>query len=371
MNSQGSVRLEIDLGAIEGNYRAIEGRIAGRAQIAAVVKANAYGHGLTEVAGRLVTAGASSLAVSNASEAEELRDSGLASIPIIVMGGSTEDELRLAARIGASPAIYGIDDLRALNREAARVGCSVGAQLKIDTGMSRLGVMPGPALTELMDEWRSCPGVRMEGVFTHFAAADTDPDFTMRQNEIFMESVRLIRSYRHSPAVHAAASSGIALGPAVWHDMVRAGIALYGGSVRDKFPELKPAQRLTARPTRIEWIQPGDTVGYGRTYTAEARTRVMTLPVGYGDGYKRILGNRAQALVRGTRVGVIGRVCMDQMALDVTRVEGVSMEDEVVLMGEQRGERITPDELAAWADTISYEIMLGFAQRAPKRVYIQ
>ena len=157
------------------------------------------------------------------------------------------------------------------------------------------------------------------------------------------------------------------LGQEFWHNMVRPGIALYGAEVNEQLPGIRPAQRLSTYPVRVETIEAGDTVGYGRTFTAQRESVIMTVPIGYGDGYHRALGNRAQALLRGRRVPVVGKVCMDQMMLDVTDVPGASMGEEVVLMGEQGGERITPDELAAWAGTIPWEIMLSFNQRVTRK----
>ena len=176
-----------------------------------------------------------------------------------------------------------------------------------------------------------------------------------------------IREAGFSPVAHAAASTAM-LNPRYQHDMVRAGIGLYGSCMPEMGDALRHAQTLTTRPIRIETVQPGDTVGYGRTFRAERKTVVMTLPIGYGDGYPRILSNRADVLVRGMRAPVIGRVCMDMLMADVTDIPGVALEDEVVLMGAQGGERITPDELAERAETIPYEIMLGFLPRIPREI---
>ena len=219
----------------------------------------------------------------------------------------------------------------------------------------------------MLAHWRRCPDVDMEGIFTHFCVADTDPVFTAIQKRRFDAALNRVRAAGHSPVAHAAASSAM-LDPALQYDMVRPGIALYGCCVPEMAGELTRAQTLVTRPIRIQMIEPGDTVGYGRTFTAPRETLVMTLPIGYGDGYPRILGNRASVLVRGRRAPLIGRVCMDMVMVDVTDIPDVTMDDEVVLLGRQMDDEITPDELAELAETIPYEIMLGFGDRVPVEV---
>jgi alanine racemase len=222
-------------------------------------------------------------------------------------------------------------------------------------------------LSAMLAWWRRCPDVEMEGIFTHFCVSDTDPIFTAQQNERFAEALAAVRQAGFRPIAHAAASTAM-LNPALQYDMVRPGIVLYGSCVPELAKELTWAQTLVTRPIRLQWIAKGDTVGYGRTFTAGRDTLVMTLPIGYGDGYPRILGNRASVLVRGKRAPLIGRVCMDMAMADVTDIPDVDLDDEVVLLGAQGDERITPDELAELANTIPYEIMLGFAVRIPVEV---
>ena len=207
----------------------------------------------------------------------------------------------------------------------------------------------------------------MEGIFTHFCVADTDPEFTEIQNRRFAEALARTREAGFAPIAHAAATSAM-LEPAYQYDMVRAGIGLYGSCMDALSGELRHAQTLTTRPVRIERLAAGDTVGYGRTFTARRDSTIMTLPIGYGDGYPRILSNRASVLVKGRRAPLAGRVCMDMLMADITDIPGVTLDDEVVLMGAQGDERITPDELAALAETIPYEIMLGFSARIPVEV---
>jgi len=358
--------MRISTEAIAANARAIRARIPDRVRMMCVVKADAYGHDSVRTAKKLLAAGADAFAVAIVEEAERLRDGGIDGM-ILVLGGAEEDSLRRAVRAGVSQAVYTPRTLEILQDEAARCGKRALAHLKIDTGMSRVGVRGEDDLEAMLAWWRHCPDVDMEGIFTHFCVADTDPEFTALQNERFSGALAAVRRAGFSPIAHAAASSAM-LDPALQYDMVRPGIVLYGSGVPALADELTWAQTLLTRPVRLQWISAGDTVGYGRTFTAGRDTLVMTLPIGYGDGYPRVLSNRASVLVRGKRAPLIGRVCMDMVMADVTDVPGVDLEDEVVLLGAQGDERITPDELADLAGTIPYEIMLGFAPRVPVEV---
>lgn len=358
--------MRISTEAIAANARAIRARIPDRVRMMCVVKADAYGHDSVRTARKLLAAGADAFAVAIVEEAERLRDGGIDGM-ILVLGGAEEDSLRRAVRAGVSQAVYTPRTLEILQDEAARCGKRALAHLKIDTGMSRVGVRGEDDLEAMLAWWRHCPDVDMEGIFTHFCVADTDPEFTSLQNERFSGALATVRRAGFSPIAHAAASSAM-LDPALQYDMVRPGIVLYGSGVPALADELTWAQTLLTRPVRLQWISAGDTVGYGRTFTAGRDTLVMTLPIGYGDGYPRVLSNRASVLVRGKRAPLIGRVCMDMVMADVTDVPGVDLEDEVVLLGAQGDERITPDELADLAGTIPYEIMLGFASRVPVEV---
>lgn len=329
----------------------------------AVVKADAYGHGLAGAARAFLEGGADRLGVALAEEAAALREAGI-NAPILILGGAGEDSIEEAAALDAAQAVYRPDMLAALQRAAEKRGVPAKAHLKIDTGMGRIGVRGEDALFGMLDAWRACPDVLMEGAFTHFASGDTDPEFTARQDALFRGALKIIRAAGHNPIAHAAATSAFEDGRYT-HQMVRPGLALYGFGAKNS--GLKGAQTLAARPVRIERIGPGETVSYGRTYQAAADARIMTLPIGYGDGYPRILSNRAQALVCGRRVKLVGRVCMDMLMLDVTAVPEASLETEAVLMGRQGDEEITPVELAALAGTIPYEIMLGFLPRLLRR----
>lgn len=358
--------IRISTGALVRNALAIRSRIPDRVRMMCVVKANAYGHDAVKLAGALSAAGVDAFAVAIVEEAEALRRAGIGGM-ILILGGAGGESLRQAVRCGASQAVYTPQMLETLQDEAGKTGLRAKAHLKIDTGMSRVGVRGMDDLKAMLSCWKRCPDVEMEGMFTHLCAADSDPDFTALQKRRFDETIEAVRSAGFAPIVHAAASSAM-LDPALQYDMVRPGIALYGTGVPRLEGELTGAQTLSTRPIRLQWIEAGDTVGYGRTFTAQRDTLVMTLPIGYGDGYPRILGNRAPVLVKGRRARLIGRVCMDMVMADVTDIPDVCLEDEVVLLGRQGDERITADELAELAQTIPYEIMLGFGARVPVRV---
>ena len=352
-------RLEISLAALEHNAREIRAALPKNVKMMAVVKADAYGHGAPEFAQRLQAVGADALAVALVEEGMALREAGV-TLPILVLGGADESSFGDAIRSDISLAVYDVPSLRAL--EAAAGEGSASAHLKIDTGMSRVGVRSEAALEEILSAWKECPHVRMDGIFTHFCDADEDLEYTREQNARFERAIARTRAAGFKPLAHAAATSA-ALKPEFQHDMVRPGIGLYGLLLPELEGRLELAQTLVTRPLRIETLEPGDTVGYGRTFTARRETRVMTLPIGYGDGYPRLLSNRADVLVKGRRAPVAGRVCMDMLMVDITDVPGVTLEDDVVLLGRQGAECISPEELARHAETIPYEIMLGFSAR--------
>ena len=358
--------MRVSTEAIAHNARLFRARIPSNVRMMCVVKADAYGHDAVRTAKKLLGAGADAFAVAIVEEAEALRGAGI-ECPILILGGAGEESLRQAVRCGASQAVYTPRMLDILQDEASRCGKPAKAHLKLDTGMSRIGVREEDDLRAMLAFWRRCPDVQMEGAFTHFCVADTDPEFTMVQKRRFDAGLSLIHGAGFKPIAHAAATSAM-LEPALQYDMVRPGIGLYGTGVPEMEGALRYGQTLVTHPIRIQRIAAGDTVGYGRTFTAKRESYIMTLPIGYGDGYPRILSNRASVLVCGRRAPLVGRVCMDMIMADITDIPGVTLDDEVVLMGRQGNQTITPDELAEYAQTIPYEIMLGFAARVTRVV---
>ncbi|MDO4548139.1 MAG: alanine racemase [Clostridia bacterium] len=360
--------MTISRGRLSDNVKALKKRLRGKARLLAVVKADAYGHGMAVEADIALKNGADALAVALVDEAIALREAKI-SAPILVLGGTTcPSAIDAAVENHITLSLYDARTLEMMNEFAVRRDTVAHAHLKIDTGMRRVGLVGMDELDGMLDSLSECPRVKCEGVFTHFAD-DRDDEYTSYQNDLFKLAVKRVRDRGYRVIAHASASGATVKNSELWHDMVRPGIALYGGSVRDIMPELMPAQRLAAKPVRIERVGAGESVSYGRTFTANEESVIATLPIGYGDGYPRALSNRAQVLVKGQRANVAGRVCMDMLMVDVTGIQGVSMDDEFVLMGWQGADMITPDELAERAGTISYEIMLGFKDRIP-RIYV-
>ena len=335
-----STSITISAGALTHNARLIRSRLPENVRLMAVVKADAYGHGLAYAARAFIDGGAQMLAVAIVEEAVALREAGF-ECPILILGGAGEESIYEAVRINASQAVFTPDMLLTMENAAQKYGVKAKAHLKIDTGMSRIGVKGDEALSEMLNAWKNCPNVEMEGMFTHFCVSETDKEFTDIQNGRFNAAVEEVRAAGFNPITHAAATGAFEC-PEYMHDMVRPGIAMYGFGA--KMDGLVPAQRLVSRPVRIQRIQPGETVSYG-------------------DGYPRLLSGNAQAIVNGKKVSQIGRVCMDMTMFDVTDVPDVTLDSEVVLMGSQGEETITPVELADIVGTIPYEIMLSFKAR--------
>ncbi len=358
-----TTKLCISEKALYGNALLIRQSVPAGVKLMCVVKANAYGHGAVRAALAMQRAGADAFAVAIVEEAVQLRMAGIAQ-PILILGGAQADSLCEAVAAEASQAVYSPDMLLSLEAAAVALGKRAKAHLKIDSGMSRIGVRGEDGLQAMLEAWRRCPHVDMEGIFTHFCVAESDEAFTRSQNQAFRHAVELVREAGYHPIAHAAATSAMLSGD-YQYDMVRAGIALYGTLEPALKDRLSYAQTLSCLPVRIEEIKAGDSVGYGRSFIARRDSRIMTLPIGYGDGYPRILGNRADVLVCGRRAPVVGNVCMDMLMADVTDILEASLASPVVLMGAQGNQRITPDELAALAETIPYEIMLGFSARVP------
>ncbi|HVO18294.1 MAG TPA: alanine racemase [Anaeromyxobacter sp.] len=359
---------EVDLDAIAHNLRLLAARAA-PARVYAVVKANAYGHGAVAVARAALEAGAAALAVVCVDEAEELRRAAVTA-PILVLGHTPASDADRVVALGLQPAVGGLPLVEALSAAAAPRGALVPIHLEVETGFNRHGLAPDD-LVALAERARALPGVRVQALFTHFASADEeDQGFTRGQFDLLrVASARL-------PWVaerHCSASAGVLLAPDLQVEAVRPGISLYGYHPAQGWAprvDLRPALALRSRLVRVSQLAPGATVGYGRTWTAPRPSRIALAMCGYADGYRRGFGNRAQALVRGRRAPVVGRVAMDMCTLDVTEIPGASEGDVATFLGADGAERVDADELAALADTISYEIVAGIAARVP-RLYLR
>lgn len=356
-------RLEIDLEAIRQNVTLFQ-RAAGGAKVLAVVKADAYGHGAVPCAKAALEAGARGLAVALIEEGMELREAGI-DAPILMLGPTDGSGAFAAVENGITQVVFEPDTLLAMQGAAKSLGVTAQAHIKLDTGMNRIGVRTEGELRALLDTAAQCPNVRVTGAMTHFATADMpDSDFGVEQIARYAAFLKIIEEYGLNVTRHAAASAAALRYPQARYDMVRAGIVMYGVDALEQLP-VRSAMRWVTQVSFVKTIQRGETVSYGRRFAAQHPTCIATLPVGYADGYRRAFSNRACALVHGTRVPVVGSVCMDQVMLDVTGLP-VRQGDEVVLLGAQGGEEITACELAGLADTIPYEIMTGISRRVPR-----
>ena len=361
---------EIDLEAIRNNVRVMRGASAQGAAFLAVVKANGYGHGAVPVARAAIEAGASMLAVAIPEEGIELREAGI-TLPILVLGGIEPQAAEAVAAHDLTQVVFDEARIRALSAAGVKLGKTAKVHLKLDTGMCRIGVRTpeeAAALTALID---SLPGIELTGCFTHTATADEDEQAgTLAQIARFEQLTAAIAAVHPQPITrHAANTASIFRYPQAHYDMVRGGIALYGYPPMAGVKGLRPAMRWVAKAVYVKEIAQGDRVSYGGLFEAKAPTRVMTVPVGYADGYRRGLTGKGCVLVRGQRAPILGRVCMDQIMVDVTHIDGAQAGDEVVLLGAQGNDMIDADEMAAWLGTISYEVICSPSARVP-RVYI-
>jgi alanine racemase len=358
-------RAEVDLLALQHNLDTLRAHLGrGGAKIYAVVKADAYGHGAVPVAAALERAGAEGFCVSLVEEGIELRRATRA--PVLVLGGYYGSAHRDVVEHGLVPVVFELADVEKLSRAAGERRIAV--HVKIDTGMARLGV-PTRAAAEFLGKIRDFPNVHVAGLCTHLACADA-PDAEVTQAQLERFEV-VLRAAGRPGLVHAANSAGAVRFAGSRYDLVRPGIALLGDAASPlaALPGARPVLRLVTRVIAVRDVEPGQTVSYGGLWRAERRSRIATMPLGYADGYPRRLTNAGHVLVRGQRAPVVGAVCMDMFMVDVTGIAGTQLGDEVVLLGEQQGARISASDWASWAGTINYEIYCGISKRVP-RVYI-
>ena len=355
--------IRVYLDAIAHNTRVLRQHIAPARHMMAVVKANGYGHGLCQVAKTALENGADYVGVAIPEEGETLRRNGVTA-PILVLGPVNARGAEASVAFDLIQTVFDQARVRWLEEAAARLGKIARVHIKIDSGMGRIGVRDEAELRAVMEAIGACPHVQLTGAFTHFADADgDDPAYTLHQIAAFEKLRALLPP---DLLIHAAASAAGEGYPAARYGMVREGIALYGCLEGSGLP-LLPALSWHTEIMYVKTVPAGACVSYGCTFRAERETRVATLPIGYGDGYHRALSGKAQVLIGGRRCPVIGRVCMDQIMADVTDLpeEQAALGREVVLLGRQGDEEITAGEMAAWAGTISYEMLLAATARVP------
>ena len=359
----------VDLGAIKHNVRSIKAALPEGTMFCAVDKADGYGHGSVMVARAAIEAGADWVAVAIPEEAAPLREEGVKT-PILVLGPSSLSQWRLASELDLSMVAASeecVQNARCVNRET---GKAMRLHLKADTGMNRIGVRSDEELARMLDMIEEEPGLELEGLMTHFAVADeADKAYTGMQNERFRRFIGQVKRRGFKPILHAANSGGALDCPDTAYDMVRVGIAMYGCYPSDevrKDIQLKPAMSLRTQISFIKTVEAGCKLSYGCTFTAPKEMRIATLPIGYADGYNRLLSNRGEVLIRGRRARVVGRVCMDQILVDVTDIDGVKLHDEAVCIGKQGKDEISAEEIASLCGTINYEILCAISPRVPR-----
>ncbi len=359
----------IDLEAVRWNFRQARKKVGPGVKILSVVKADAYGHGAMQVARVLEDEGSYGFGVATLEEGIELRKGGLQS-PVLILAGIYPEQIDELLEYRLTPTVCEVEALRLLERLARKRGVSLPFHLKVDTGMGRLGFLPSE-INSLISELAGIKALKLEGVFSNFSQAErADGDYTQGQVETFKNVVKGLKAQGHHPRlIHLANSAAVIALPSSYFTMVRPGLVLYG-----VYPSRDMARRLSLKPIltwkthilQLKRVPKGAGISYGRTFVTKRESLIAILPVGYADGYHRLLSNRGSVLVRGKRAPIVGRICMDLTMIDVTDIRGVKQGDEVVLLGKQGADRISADEMARWAETISYEILTSISARVPR-----
>jgi alanine racemase len=357
----------VNLAAIERNVARLT-RDVERAALCAVVKADGYGHGMLPAARAALRGGARWLAVATADEARALREGGLDDgVPVLVLGALSEEELPVALDAGAEITVWSQELLDAL----VAAGRPARVHVKLDSGLGRLGTRDAEEATAVAEAVAAADGLELAGLWTHFATADDRADsFFGEQIERFRAWAEPLRAQHPGVVLHAANSAALLRDAASHFDMVRAGVAIYGLDPFGVDPaacDLEPALELLSYVAAVKTAAPGESAGYGRRFIAQRETLLATVPIGYGDGYRRGLTNKAEALLHGRRIALVGTVSMDNVTFDVGAAGlGPKVGDDVVLIGAQGTERVTAEDLAAKLDTINYEITTGISGRVPR-----
>lgn len=359
--------VEVDLDALRHNVAAIRRRIGPATKLMAVVKADAYGHGLHHIGAELMKAGVDAFAVATLSEALTLRQVGGTGWPILLFGSALPFEVAKMVEQNITPTISTVDEARMFDEEARVAGKRVAVHIEVDTGMGRVGFWHEEAADRIR-EVAGLKNVQVAGLFTHFPSADENVEETRRELECFLALARPL----NIPLLHAANSAGLLNLPAAHLNMVRPGLLLYGiAPAGCDAPEFRPLLSFKARVAFVKNVAAGRTISYGQTFVAPAAMRIATVTAGYSDGFSRTLSNNAEVLIAGRRCRVVGRVTMDQIMVNVTGLDDVRTGDEVVFIGRQGDEQITANEVAGWEQTIPWEVLCGITKTARvPRVYL-
>jgi len=360
---------EVNLANIAYNINSIRKIVPEETEILATVKADAYGHGLIPVSKKLISLGIKYLGVASIDEAITLRHAGIKS-SILVLGGIFLKDCPAIIDYGLTQTVFSEEIAVGLNAQASKKRKPVKIHIKIDTGMGRIGIWHKDALT-FVKAVNKLAYLKIEGIFTHLSSADSDADFTRRQISLFKELLKKIDCCGISiPLKHAANSLGMVNFKSSHFNLIRPGIVIYGlYPQRALNIKIKPVLSLKTKVVYLKKVPGGRSISYNKTYVTKRKTVIAVLPVGYGDGYPRALSNKAEVIIKGRRVKVVGRVCMDQTMVDAGSVKNLSVGDEVTLIGQDKNSFVSAEELAALSDTICYEIVCGLGNRIP-RVYL-
>jgi alanine racemase len=359
----------IDLDALRWNFRQIRSKVGPGVKVLSMVKANGYGHGAPAVAKALAAEGNDAFGVATLEEGVELRQAGIQA-PILVLAGAYPDQVDQFFDNRLTPVIHALENAKELDRAARGRNKTFNVHLKVDTGMGRIGFLAAE-----IDSWlpkiKDFKALKIEGVFSHFSHAESvEGGYTRQQLRLFQGVVDRLHDAGIAPSlVHLANSAATITLPAAYFDMVRPGLMLYGvypSPTMASQISLKPVLSWKTRILQLKKVSAGSSISYGQTFVTKRESLIATLPMGYADGYPRLLSNRGEVLVGGKRAPVAGRVCMDLTMIDVTDIEKIQPGDEVVLLGRQGDAEISADEMAAWANTISYEILTSISNRVPR-----
>ncbi len=360
--------VEVDLDNFTRNWDEMKRLVGPGVRILQVVKADAYGHGAMEISNVALKNGADCLGVANADEGAQLRVSGI-SAPILILSPATIGEIGQILKYNLTPSVSDIGFARELQRRGRKTACRIPIHIEVDTGMGRVGTLYADAF-DMIREVMELPNLTVEGIYTHLAVSEIRGDYNLQQHALFAKLLeRLEDRHIRIPLRHMSNSGAVLNYPEFHFDMVRPGIMSYGiypSAETSSLASLAPVMAFKTTIVLIKDFPGGASIGYGRTFTTERPTKIATIPVGYGDGYGWVLSNRGEALVRGCRAPIVGRISMDMCALDVGHIPDCEVGDEVVLMGRQGKEYISANEIAEKVGTISYEILCALGKRAPR-----
>lgn len=364
-----STRAIIDLNTFENNIKLVKSKLKKDVKLMAIVKANAYGHGIVEIAHKAIEYGADYLGVAILEEGLILRENGISS-PILILGTLDNSQIDMAIKNNISVSIYREECVKEVNLRAKNLNKVINVHIKVDTGMNRIGLREENEVLDMVSTINSLSNINLEGIFTHLSSTDEeDQNFTQKQIAIFNNILKSIdKKYGLPKYIHAANTGGTLKYPDSHYNMVRVGIGIYGYANMYKELNLKPILSLHSKIAYLKSVKMGSYVGYDRNYICNKNMVIATISIGYGDGYPRSLSNKGSVLIKGQKAKILGNVCMDQIIVDVTDIDNVKIDDEVIIIGDMNGNSIDANEIAEITNTIPYEILTNINLRIP-RIY--